>query len=303
MGVRLLANVYGRNANNAIGISVLILAAILLSACNTEEIAKDKELAAPALQPLQVSTQSLSTIKRISPTPTVITIPAQKTEEFKPTDNPTPEGLPTETGIAATQSSLPEVQICSPLNDFPLEKLPKIVSAPYKPPPMGSDDRHQGVDFVYHRLAGIEIPIIGVQVNAILPGYVAASLVDTFPYGSLVMVETPGSWLPAKWLDELAMTKDQSLYHLYAHLLEKPMVELGELVSSCQAIGKVGKSGNTEAAHLHLEIRIGPNGGVFPSMFGLLPEAPEDARMNYNLWRTSGIYQHFDPMFLLLELE
>lgn len=194
----------------------------------------------------------------------------------------------------------PKVELCTPLDNFPLEKLPKIVSAPYDPPPMGSDDRHQGVDFVYHHLAGVSIPILGVQVNSVMPGVVVASLSDTFPYGNFVIIETPGSWLSVQWLEALKMTENHSIYHLYAHLQSKPLVSLGQDVTKCQPIGKVGKSGNTEAAHLHLEMRIGLSGGVFPSMYGLLKDAPEEARKNYNLWRSSGFYQHFDPMFLLM---
>ncbi len=253
----------------------------------------------------QLTVRTIQTVQHSTPTLTDLKKPTQKNEAIKlpeiltPNPQPPTPQPPTLT-LTTIPNRTPEITICSPLDGFPREKLPKIVSAPYKPPPMGSDDRHQGVDFVYHRLAGVDIPILGVQVDSILPGIVAASLEDTFPYGNLVIIETPGSWLPENWLDELKMEAEQSLYHLYAHLQEKPLVTLGDFLSSCQAIGKVGNSGNAEAAHLHLEIRIGPGGQVFPSMFGLLFDAPEDARQNYNTWRTSGIFQHFDPMFLLM---
>ncbi len=164
---------------------------------------------------------------------------------------------------------------------------------------MGSDDRHQGVDFVYHRLAGVTISILGVQVNSVLPGKVAAALVDTFPYGSLVISETPYEWLPQEWIDRFGIEENQSIYILYAHLQEAPMVSLGQVVDRCQGLGKVGKSGNTDAPHLHLETRLGLAGMSFANMAGLLAEVSDEERAHYKLWRTSGVFMHFDPMSLL----
>jgi murein DD-endopeptidase MepM/ murein hydrolase activator NlpD len=63
-------------------------------------------------------------------------------------------------------------------------------------------------------------------------------------------------------------------------------------------LGKVGKSGNAGAAHLHLEMRVGPAGHVFGSLAAYDPSAVETEKEAYKLWRTSGVFQHFDPMFL-----
>ena len=101
------------------------------------------------------------------------------------------------------------------------------------------------------------------------------------------------------WIEQFAIQENQSIYILYAHLLETPDVHLGDAVASCQALARVGKSGNTEAPHLHLETRLGPAGATFPSMAGLLAEVSDEERANYKLWRTSGIFVHFDPMRLL----
>lgn len=283
----------------------LLLAGLIcmLPGCTTIEVARGQGLETQTTIDHPYITQTLSVVKRSSPTPLNTQTPVPSTPQSTPSPSITFEVSIIPATLIVSQTTIPAVKICSPLNDFPLEKLPKIVSDPYDPPPMGSDDRHQGVDFVYHRLAGIEIPILGVQVNSVLPGFVAGSIEESFPYGNLVIVETPGSWMPKEWLDVLGMTAEQSLYLLYAHLQEKPMVNLGDSVISCQPIGKVGNSGNTEAAHLHLETRIGPGGGRFPSMYGLLQDAPEEARKNYNLWRKSGVFLHFDPMLLFLELK
>ena len=79
------------------------------------------------------------------------------------------------------------------------------------------------------------------------------------------------------------------------------MVKLGDIVARCQGLGKVGNSGNTDAAHLHLEMRRGPSGVIFTGMSGLLPEISSEEKAQYKLWRTSGLFLHFDPMTLLLQ--
>lgn len=274
----------------------LIITALILAACSNSLTAGVLRLDEDSLDIIPSSTVAMMVIKRATATPISTPVPFELPSApllLHPTKTLT---LPTTTATA-----YPVASICSPLEGFPLEKLPKIVSDPYDPPPMGSDDRHQGVDFVYHRLAGMTISIMGVQVNSVLPGYVAASLVDTFPYGSLVMTETPYEWLPQDWIERLCIEEGQSIYVLYAHLLEAPMVKLGDIVARCQGLGKVGNSGNTDAAHLHLEMRRGPSRVIFTGMSGLLPEISSEEKAQYKLWRTSGLFLHFDPMTLLLQ--
>ena len=275
--------------------------ALILSGCNASVVAQGMELSAlPAIKS-PTAIPSLLILKHTTPTATFSPPPAIEAKDPPALAHPsyiTPTSMPL---AAATSTPAPHVILCSPLADFPLERLPKLVSAPYDPPPAGSDARHQGVDFVYHRMAGVNIPILGVQVNAVLPGIVAAALDETFPYGNLVIIETPYAWLPATWPELFGMDAGQSLYLLYAHLLETPMVRMADAVVNCQPLGKVGHSGNTEAAHLHLETRVGPSSTIFPAMFGLLAEAPSEGRKNYTLWRTSGVFRHFNPMLLLLQ--
>jgi murein DD-endopeptidase MepM/ murein hydrolase activator NlpD len=78
------------------------------------------------------------------------------------------------------------------------------------------------------------------------------------------------------------------------------MVVLGETVEACQPLGEVGMSGNTDIPHLHLETRLGPAGTVFESMRFYSTSATIEEMENYVLWRTSGVYRHFDPMILLM---
>ena len=58
-------------------------------------------------------------------------------------------------------------------------------------------------------------------------------------------------------------------------------------------------SGNTDIPHLHLEFRLGPVGKVFESMRFYDTRASLEEMDTYVLWRTSGIFQHFDPLLLL----
>ncbi|MBC8508275.1 MAG: hypothetical protein H8D34_25750, partial [Chloroflexi bacterium] len=51
-------------------------------------------------------------------------------------------------------------------------------------------------------------------------------------------------------------------------------------------------------AHLHLETRIGPPGIAFESMAFFDTQATPVEQAAYTRWRTSGNFQHFDPMQL-----
>jgi murein DD-endopeptidase MepM/ murein hydrolase activator NlpD len=219
------------------------------------------------------------------PSPTVISA----------TSSPLPSSTPT-----FTPTSKPAFMICSPLVPHPIQELPKIISDPYDPPKSWSSDaRHQGVDFSYHRWKEGG-SILGVGVQSVLAGRVAAALTDTYPYGNMVMIETPYEDLPPSLVQALKIAEGQSIYLVYAHLLSAPLVSLGDEVSACQLIGAVGRSGNAEVAHLHFEARRGPRGGSFSCMSRFVEEATAEEKANYNLWRVSGVYRHFDPMLLLL---
>jgi murein DD-endopeptidase MepM/ murein hydrolase activator NlpD len=207
---------------------------------------------------------------------------------------------------AAAQSLLPtetpsptvEFKLCSPLRGHPFEELPQIISDPYSSPPPRHEERHEGVDFSYYRRGG-RTSILGVEVQSIFPGRVALSLVDKFPYGNFVIVETPYAVLPVELAKQLPLAPGESLYSLYAHMEEPPRVALGEPVEACQLLGKVGKSGNAGVAHLHLETRSGPPGQQFTSMEYYDIHATQEEKDNYLRWRISWDFKHFDPMLVL----
>ena len=194
--------------------------------------------------------------------------------------------------VAATFS------LCSPLAEHSLTNLPQIISAPYDPPPPGHEERHHGVDFAYYR-DGKRPSILGEAVQAVLPGIVAMSLNDRFPYGNALMIETPGDDLPASLASRLGLEQGESLYILYAHLELPSALQIGDSVQPCQTLGAAGQSGNAGVPHLHVETRLGPPGVTFQDMlFYNTRETPEQME-NYVRWRTSGEFRHFDPMLLL----
>ena len=211
-----------------------------------------------------------------------------------PEVTPTPIFLPTQ-----VLENQPAFEICSPLSIHPLEELPDIISDPYHPPPSGKEERHQGVDFSYYR-RGERLSIRGVGIQSVLAGKVAMALVDTFPYGNVVIIETLRDALPSDLVQDFQIAPNESLYVLYAHMESPPEVKLDQNINACQPLGEVGMSGNAGVPHLHIETRIGPTGTRFSGMQFYDTQTTQLERDNLLLWRTSGIYRHFNPMDLLL---
>jgi murein DD-endopeptidase MepM/ murein hydrolase activator NlpD len=240
----------------------------------------------------------------------------------KATNDPSQSFLPTHTQITTeTEESLLEIndpipsevneqnkpeitdlsqsfELCSPLASEEIEELWEIVSDPYNPPPPGKEDRHQGVDFSYYRREE-RVGIEGEEIHAILPGIVVAKVINRLPYGNMVIIETPRDLLPLDLLAELKINRMESLYHLYAHMKEEPLVDLMDQVECGQPLGAVGLTGyNVVNAHLHLETRIGPRDTVLDTMVFYDTSATELEMERYRRWRTGGEFVHFDPMNL-----
>lgn len=141
--------------------------------------------------------------------------------------------------------------------------------------------------------------MLGEPVQSVLPGVAASVLNGQYPYGNMVIIETDRRDFPDSLRDRIEIPPGQSLYVLYAHMDQPPLVELGEQVHICQQLGEVGMSGNTDIPHLHIETRLGPAGQVFKSMRFYDTRASQEEMDAYVLWRTSGVFQHFDPLQLL----
>lgn len=187
--------------------------------------------------------------------------------------------------------------ICSPLASVPIDELESVISAPYHPPPAGQEARHHGVDFAYYR-RGDRLTIEGETIQAAFSGRVAAAIAERMPYGNLLIIETRAEELPAEISARLDLAPGEGLYLLYAHMAAAPGLQQGETVQACQVLGQVGKSGNANVAHLHLEVRRGAQGASFPSMAYYDVAATEAERAVYIRWRTSGEFTHFDPISL-----
>lgn len=254
----------------------------------------------PACTPMQ-SVSSLPTNPAKSPTPThfLVTPTVEIIKKNKVSEVLSQEPIASPTAVPTNQSSEDAITICSPLLLHPLNELPGIISAPYKPPPKGhEEERHHGVDFGYWHFEDRD-SMLGEKVQSILPGKVAASIDDKYPYGNMVIVETTIGDLPEDLLALLPDAQGKSVYVLYSHLNHPPSVNLGERVESCQLLGEVGKSGNTDIPHLHLETRIGPPNTVIKSMLFYDTRATLEEMDAYTRWRTSGEFSHFDPMIIL----
>jgi murein DD-endopeptidase MepM/ murein hydrolase activator NlpD len=239
--------------------------------------------------------------------------PATKTFKALTTKTPVPASPITEAAnpvstLAETPTpALPRTtayplidQLCSPLENVDLKDLPRLISDGYRPPPKGSDERHQGVDFAYYHWKG-KGPIEGTEIHSVLPGMVAVSEQDSYPFGNVVVIETQRGRLPPAIQEKFWIDEGYSLYALYGHMKAgSPVVTLGEEISSCETIGFVGKTGNTQAAHLHFEVRVGPAGLRLDGFSLYIDTATELEKKNYRLWSISGEYLTFDPMKLLL---
>jgi murein DD-endopeptidase MepM/ murein hydrolase activator NlpD len=239
-----------------------------------------------------------------SPTiPVEETLPPTNTREKNPSPEPTPTSKPT-IGVTSPathtpdQTPLPVPQICSPLEIHPIEELTEIIGDAYDPPRPGREERHHGIDLAYYHYQDRD-SMLGEMVQSVMPGVVASVLDGQYPYGNMVIIETDHNDLPDSLGDRIEIPPGQSLYILYAHLDQPPLVELRERVASCQQLGEVGMSGNTDIPHLHIESRLGPAGQVFESMRFYDTRASQEEMDAYVLWRTSGIFQHFDPLQLL----
>ena len=246
--------------------------------------------------------------------------PLPPTLTASPTSAPSP--LPSVTALP-TLTPTPAIGLCAPLQGYAMEDLAGMIANPYHPPSPGLDDPHHGVDLAVMQ-PDTRMALAGHTVTAALAGRVAAILVDRFPYGNAVMIETPLEFAPFAWqalagiptpaptlAPHSALTcpaletpiawdeSRRSLYVLYAHLQSAPEAQPGQQVTCGQALGQVGDSGNALNPHLHFEVRVGPSGAQPGSMAHYDASASPREMAVYCLWRVSGRFQLVDPMALL----
>ena len=251
--------------------------------------------------------------------------PSLATATIAPSATPEPTATltPTTTPLPPTQTATEEpFTVCSPLEDESLSTLPEIMVNPLVTPAhWGQDFGHPGLDFAYYR-RGERTTIQGVAVYAILSGTTVLTLENHYPYGYAILIETPLKALPEALQAELLagyasvpeavdyqyncpnvptpeITGEYSLYHIYAHLEEKPTLATGDTVACGMQLGTVGNTGYSSNPHLHLETRLGPSGLDITTMAHYETAVTEEQLSNYCLWRSSGYYQIVDPFLIL----
>ncbi len=224
----------------------------------------------------------------------------------------TPAPLPTGTPLALSSA-------CSPLKGIALDELYAITSNPFSFTSSYSDTGHPAIDLAFFTFKDFTT-FMGHPVQALLPGKVSLVVNNRFPYGNMVLIETPLDRVSPDLLNSLSLPtpipeenislfsscdaqmpplvwdgQNKSLYTLYAHLENDPSVQVGDQVSCGGVIGAVGLSGNTVAEHLHLEVRVGPADAQFNSIATYHDDATPQERYNYCIWSISGIFQAIDP--------
>jgi murein DD-endopeptidase MepM/ murein hydrolase activator NlpD len=281
----------------------LLLAVMAISACGRDVSSEASVLSPPNLPSL---------------TQTPLNIPA-------PSTTPGPAATWT-TQPTSTPPNMPEAIISSPLDGIDIKDLPAFITNKFSPPPFGSDNPHQGVDFsIVDPDTNLAVP--GNPVRAVFSGTVASIIQDRFPYGNAILLETcldtispliskhiliptpapllrnhpvltcpdVGGWIDSSRLEN-TVDITRSLYILYAHLENPVSFQQGDEIIISQIVGRIGSSGNALNPHLHLESRIGPAGLRIPSMAHYDTSATQEEMTYYCLWRISGLFQLIDPM-------
>jgi murein DD-endopeptidase MepM/ murein hydrolase activator NlpD len=188
----------------------------------------------------------------------------------------------------------------TPLLGIGFGELHTIISQPYSVPDVHSDAGHHGVDlgsYDFHGKLIYNWPILSV-----FSGKVAGEINNRYPVGNCIIIESSYDQLPLEIVNETGINNNQSLYTMYCHMLNQATQKIGDVINVAQEIGLVGKSQTVEA-HLHLEMVIGPQNQVIPSMAYYTADATEDEKKTYLWWRTSGTFTSFNPMNIIANLK
>ena len=263
------------------------------------------------------------------------------TPTLTPTNTSTPFPSPTFAPIStatATPTSVPLVLgVCSPLQGIELSDLWRITSNTYRfkyPFSEGpsEDKNHPAVDLGFYNTKvlknylGEELTTDdGFPIQALLPGKVVEVLDDRYPYGNMVLIETPLTAISPDLLAKIQIpqpysgeeikahspcAQDQtpislsknskSIYTLYAHMQNPSALKAGDEVQCGELIGAIGATGNSAVSieHLHLEIRVGPSDAKFGVISAYISSSTEEERYNYCIWALSEVFQPIDPSSL-----
>lgn len=249
------------------------------------------------------------------------TVPVTETATVAPTATSAP--TPTATRLPLITDGV------SPLQGIETSELRLVTSNPFKfkypyVEASGSDYNHTGIDLAFFKFKDFTT-VLGHPIQAVLPGKVVEALTDRWPYGNMILIETPLSRLSPEFLTSLALPNpyaaseisahsscqpdptriswsenNTSIYILYAHMQSPSPFKAGEPVNAGNIIGAVGHSGNAivGAEHLHLEVRVGPSDAQFGTISDYKPDSTEEERYNYCIWALSEVFQPIDPTIL-----
>jgi hypothetical protein len=261
--------------------------------------------------------------KEINPTPSptgisilFITPTLTATPTLDPTQTSTTTALPTATPIIAQE-------FCSPLAGIEKTELHAITSNPYIKPKAFVESGHPAIDFAFYQYKQFTT-FSYFPLQSILPGKIAFISNNKFPYGNMVIIETPLGEIESNLLQSINLPtpyppgtysidfvcpvvgnpiqRDQSsksVYVLYAHMAEPVNFSIGDQVGCGQSIGFAGKTGNSAEDHVHIEIRVGPSHVLFESIASYNEDASKEERYNYCIWALSGVFQPVDPALIL----
>ena len=214
-----------------------------------------------------------------------------------PTDTSTPSPIPpTATPLPTstpTASPIPPELPCSPLVGYEFVDFRLITARGFTAATPGKDDGHQAIDLSHYAFKEKGY-IEGESIGAMYSGTIAAVVNDRWPYGNMVIVETP--------LDRIQLQPDvdfagyDAVYHLYAHMLETPVWAVGDEVNCGDVLGLVGNTGRSGNAHLHLETRLGARGQTFDSLSYYLADSTPAEQAEYLRWRVSEDFLALDPI-------
>lgn len=226
-----------------------------------------------------------------------------ETPTIRPTQSNTPAPSPTSSpSPVASPTPIPVSAICTPLEGHDLSRITEYISHAYREPEGSNlETGHHGVDFSYYAKDGSGPPIDGTAVLSMFDGRVAGIGVNRLPYGNMVVIETKFEELPTWVTQHFELEAGNSLYLLYAHMLEFPSQSIGEQVQCGDSLGQVGNSGFSGNPHLHLETRVAVSALNLPTMIFYETTATIEEQAAYIEWRSGDTFKKHDPTSFLIQ--
>jgi len=223
----------------------------------------------------------------------------ENTQTFFPTATLThtihPTATKTHTPNITPFVSTFEGMMHTPFKGIPFDDLEAIISQEYIQGIESRDIGHFAVDLGSYDYKGQNM--YDWPVQAVFSGKVSGIVDNRPPVGNALIIETSFSEIPDIIARMIGIKPDQSLYQLYGHNVQKSDLQIGDVVTSGDIIGHVGRSQTVEA-HLHYETRIGPPNVIFESFAYYTGDITPEEQTNYERFRMSGEFKSFNPMII-----